>query len=110
MNPFGLAVGLATLVVLGLGFVWVIRAERYLGYLWWPYFLGAGLLLVIASMLIPNDWGAALVGVLGASLVWGSTELKDQAVRAELGWFPFRKEKRRPPFAQVIEKWKPPHL
>ena len=110
MTPFGLLIGLATLLIIGMGFIWVIRGERYLGVLWWPYFMGTGILLVIASLWISSTWGAALLGILGASLVWGSTELKEQAIRAELGWYPFREEKIQPPLAKIIEKWKAPHL
>ena len=110
MNTFGLLLGLVTFFIIGLGFVWVIRGERYLGYLWWPYAMGLGILLTIASLFAASDWGSALLGAVGASLVWGATELKEQAIRAELGWFPFRAEKIRPPFAETIEKWKAPHL
>lgn len=110
MNTFGLSLGLAAFLIIGLGFVWVIRGERYLGYLWWPYIMGLGVALVIGSLFVPSDWGSALLGAVGASLVWGSTELKEQAVRTELGWFPFNGEKIRPPFADVIARWKAPHL
>lgn len=110
MNMFGLLVGVATIFVLGFGFVWVIRGERYLGYLWWPYFMGTGILLVLVSLFLVNNWASALAGVIGSSLIWGSTELKEQAVRAELGWFPFNEQKIQPPFAEVIKKWKAPHL
>jgi len=110
MNPFGLTLGVATLVIIGLGFVWVVRGERYFGYLWWPYVMAAGALIVLGSLFAASDWASALLGALGASLIWGSTELKEQAVRAELGWFPFRAEKIRPPLAGVIAKWRAPHL
>ena len=110
MNFFGLALGLAGLLIIGLGFVWVIRGERYFGYLWWPYILGLGLFLLIGSLWVPSTWGSALVGITGASLVWGSTELKDQAVRTELGWYPFRRKKIQPPLARIIRKWRAPHL
>ncbi len=110
MNTFGLLLGLTTFLIIGLGFVWVIRGERYLGYLWWPYIMGLGITLVLGSLFASSDWSSALLGAFGASLVWGSTELKEQAIRAELGWFPFRKEKIRPPFAEAIKKWKAPHL
>lgn len=110
MNFFGPLLGFVTLFVIGLGFVWVIRGERYFGYLWWPYVIGAGLGLIILALFLSNDWAAALVGVFGASLVWGSTALKVQAVRGELGWYPFREKKIQPPFAGVISRWKAPHL
>ncbi len=110
MNPFGLLLGIATLFIIGLGFVWVIRGERYFGYLWWPYVMGLGILLVIGSLFIASDWASGLMGAFGASLVWGSTELKEQAIRGELGWYPARTEKIRPPFAEIIKKWPAPHL
>jgi len=110
MNWFGPLLGIATLFIIGLGFIWVIRGERYFGYLWWPYAAGAGILLVIGSLVISSNWISALTGILGASLVWGSTELKEQAVRGELGWYPFRAKKIRPPFAEAIKKRQAPHL
>lgn len=110
MNWFGLLLGLATLLIIGLGFVWVIRGERYFGLLWWPYVMALGVALILASLFVPSAWASALLGVAGASLVWGATEFKEQAVRAELGWYPFRAKKFRPPFAGVIEKWRAPHL
>lgn len=110
MNFFGLSLGLVTFFLIGIGFVWVIRGERYFGYLWWPYVLGAGLALIAGSLFVSNDWLSGVLGALGASLVWGSTELKEQAVRAELGWYPFRAEKIRPPGAEIIQKWRAPHL
>lgn len=110
MNTFGLIIGIATLLIIGLGFPLVIRGERYLGYLWWPYMMGLGFLIVFASLFISSDWLSVIVGVLGATFVWGSTELKEQAVRAELGWFPFNSDKIKPPFEEIIRKWKAPHL
>ena len=110
MNPFGLFAGIVVLFIIGLGFVWVIRGERYFGYLWWPYVMGLGGLLVLGSLFVVSDWGAVLLGALGASLVWGSTELKEQAVRSELGWYPFREHKILPPFADAIRKIRAPHL
>lgn len=111
MNFFGLFLGIATLIIIGLGYVWVIRCEYHLGFLWWPYVSALGVLLVIGSLFIPSTWGASLTGILGASLIWGSTELKDQAVRAEIGWYPFNPNpKPEPPLANVIKKWRAPHL
>lgn len=110
MNAFGPLLGLSTLCLIGLGFVWVIRGERYFGYLWWPYLMGAGAACILASLFLSNAWVSALVGAFGASLLWGSTELKTQAVRAELGWYPFQGRKLKPPFAQAIKKWKAPGL
>ena len=110
MNYFGLLTGIATLFIIGLGFPIVIRGERTLGYLWWPFMMGLGVLFVVISTLIQTDWLSAAAGVLGATFVWGSTELKEQAVRAELGWYPFHPNKVKPPFEDAIKKWRAPHL
>ncbi len=110
MNLFGVVLGLVTLLCIGLGFMWVIRVERYLGYLWWPYVLGLGIIMIILSILIKSSIGSAFLGIAGASVVWGANELKEQTVRAELGWYMFNANKRMPPFADVIRKWRIPHI
>lgn len=111
MNLFGVGLGLATLLIIGSGFVWVIRGEYILGYLWWPYFLALGVALIAVSLFVPWTWGSALLGAFGATLVWGATELKDQAVRAELGWYRFNPgPKPPPPFADRIVRWRAPKL
>jgi hypothetical protein len=110
MNTFGVLAGIVTLIIIGLGFPLVIRGERVFGYVCWPYMLGSGALIIGASLFIQNDWLCVIVAVIGTTFVWGSTELKEQAVRAELGWFPFNADKVKVPFAEIIKKWKAPHL
>lgn len=107
---FGLYAAIVTLLIIGLGFPIVIHGERLLGYLWWPYFMAAGLALIGISLFVGDDWVSVVMAVLGATLAWGSTELKEQAVRAELGWYPSNPDKPSPPFMSVIKKWKAPHL
>jgi uncharacterized protein DUF4491 len=110
MNTFGLLAGIATCFVIGLGFPLVIRGERIFGYLWWPYMLGVGIVLIFGSLFIQADWLSVVIGVLGATFAWGATELKEQAVRAKLGWYPLNPNKVKPPFENLIRKWKAPHL
>ena len=110
MNYFGLLTGIATLLIIGLGFPLVIHGERIFGFLWWPYMMTAGVLLILVSLFIGIDWLSVCIGVLGATFVWGSTELKEQAVRAELGWYPFNPNKIKPPLESLIRNWKVPHL
>lgn len=106
----GILIGFLTLLLIGLGFPLVILTERYLGYLWWPYMLGSGLVLVGLSAFAQTDWLSILLGIAGATFVWGATELRNQARRAELGWFPYRQRKLRPPLANLIARWKAPNL
>lgn len=111
MNFSGILLGLATLLIIGAGFVWVIRCEYHLGYLWWPYVMGTGFLAIGSSLFVSSAMGSALMGIFGAALVWGSTELRDQAVRAEIGWFPFNPGKKPdPPLVETIRSWRAPQL
>ncbi|MCX8062424.1 MAG: DUF4491 family protein [Anaerolineales bacterium] len=110
MEEFGILLGLLTLITIGLGFPIVILIERWFGWLWWPYLLGLGTLIVLTSLWVKNVWLSAWFGVLGATLAWGSTELKKQARRAELGWFPNHPQKIDPPFKEIIRRWKAPSI
>lgn len=107
----GLALGFFSLGIIGFGFYWVIRMEYYLGYLWWPYPMLLGILMIIGSLFLPNPGWSALLGITGGSFIWGATELKEQAVRAELGWFRFNPDRKPdPPFVAQIKKIDAPHL
>jgi hypothetical protein len=107
----GIALGLFSFGIIGFGFYWVIRMEYFLGYAWWPYPMALGILMVVGSLFVPDPGWSALLGITGGSFVWGATELKEQAVRAELGWFRFNPNpKPRPPFYKLIKKIPPPHL
>ena len=97
--------------IIGFGFFWVIRMEYFLGYLWWPYPMLLGILMIVGSLFVGNAGYSALLGITGASFIWGATELKEQAVRAELGWLKFNPgRKPDPPFVEAIKKVGAPHL
>ncbi len=107
----GPLLGLASLAVIGLGFFWVVKAEYALGLAWWLWFALAGLLLVGSSLLVGEPLLSALLGMTGASGVWGSTELKAQALRVERGWYPANpRPKPRPPLESLTRKLKAPSL
>ncbi len=94
MNTTGILLGLYMLVVIGLGFVWVIKLEYHIGAHIWKGVLLFGLLVSLASGLLPSFWASALVGILGGSIVWGATELPDQEERVRQGLFPANPRKR----------------
>jgi hypothetical protein len=107
----GIALGLFSLAVIGFGFFWVIRMEYFLGYMWWPYPMALGALMIIGSLFVADPGWSALLGTGGGSFIWGSTELKEQAVRAELGWFKYNPNpKPNPPGLRWIKRIKAPHL
>jgi hypothetical protein len=107
----GIALGFFSFGIIGFGFYWVIRMEYYLGHYWWPYPMALGILMIVGSLFVPDPGWSALLGITGGSFVWGATELKEQAVRAELGWFRFNHgTKPNPPGYSLIKKIPPPHL
>jgi hypothetical protein len=111
MSPVGPLAGLLALILIGLGFLWVIRAEYALGWNWWYVFMGAGLILVLVSILAASAILSCLLGISGASLVWGSTELEAQSKRAQLGWYPTKARARPlPPLWRFFSRILPPHL
>lgn len=88
MNFTGIMVALFTLLAIGLGFLWVIKLEYYVGAHIARAVLAAGFGLVVVSLFLPNFWSSALLGIIGGTVIWGSTELPDQAERVTKGQFP----------------------
>ncbi len=111
MSLFGPLMGLAALALIGVGFFWVIRVEYGLGWRWWYLFMAAGLALVFLSIFANSPILAGLLGIAGASLVWGSTELKAQSERARLGWYRTNPlPKPLPPLWKFFSRLHPPRL
>jgi hypothetical protein len=88
MNVTGILFGAFTFLAIGLGFVWVIKLEFYVGahVAWAVAALGAA--LVLASLFIPGFTPSAILGVIGGTLFWGATELPEQEKRVAKGLFP----------------------
>ena len=81
-----------------------------LWYLWWPYFMGLGILLVIGSIFIPSTWGSAL-WVFSAPPSFG-VRPNSRNRPSGLNWAGISIQNRNlePPFAEIIKKWQAPHL
>ena len=95
MNFTGLIFACITLAAVGLGFLWVIKLEYYVGaHLAWPVGILGGV-VVLASLLVPGFAASAVVGILGGTIVWGATELPDQEKRVKDGIFVANPKKRR---------------
>jgi hypothetical protein len=88
VNPTGLYLGVYMLLVIGIGFVWVIQLEYHAGAGIWKFVLALGLAICLVSLFVPGFTASALVGIFGGSVVWGATELPGQADRVRRGVFP----------------------
>ncbi len=84
----GIIIAIFTFLSIGICHPLVIKAEYYCGTRIWWLFLIAGIGLCIGALLIANIILSSVVGVLGASCLWGIHELFKQKKRVEKGWFP----------------------
>jgi len=84
----GVAVGFASLLIIGALHPVVIKGEYYFGTRPWPAFLIAGAACLIGSLLINEFVISAILGLTGFTLLWTIKELFDQRKRVEKGWFP----------------------
>ena len=88
MNPFGILLGLAMLLIVAAGHVLVIKGEYYFGSRIAALFLLAGLVILVLSLWAQNDFLSAILGLLGFTFLWSIHELKQQEKRVQKGWFP----------------------
>ena len=84
----GLIIAVATFLIIGAFHPIVIKTEYYWGTRPWIIYLIVGQACVIAALFIENAMISAIVGVFGASALWGIGELFEQKKRVERGWFP----------------------
>ncbi len=85
---YGLAIGLATFLVIGLFHPLVIKAEYYLGVRSWWLFLIVGVLGVVMSIVVYSTFWSSILGVFAFSSFWSIKEVFEQRERVRKGWFP----------------------
>ena len=87
LNFEGIAVGAASLLIIGAFHPLVIWCEYHFTQRVWPVFLVAGLLCLCGALFVQGIISIVL-GLLGVACIWSIRELKEQARRVEKGWFP----------------------
>ena len=87
-NLSGLFVGLCTFLIIGLFHPLVIKGEYYFGEKckWW--FMAAGCVFLVMSLLVSDFVSQCLLGVTSFSCFWSILEVKEQVERVRKGWFP----------------------
>ncbi len=88
MNFIGLIIGICSFLVIGFFHPIVIKCEYYFSEKCWPFFLAAGIVCVIISLILQNNVISCIIAVIGFSCFWSIGELKEQKKRVEKGWFP----------------------
>lgn len=94
MNFTGIVIAAATFVTIGLWHPLVIKVEYHWGTRPWVVFLVVGVACIVAALFIENMIVSAVVGVFGASALWGIGELMKQKRRVERGWFPMNPKRK----------------
>ena len=88
MNFIGLVIGIATFLIIGLFHPIVIKVEYYFGAKSWWWFLVAGIVFVVLSIMVKNVIISTILGVVAFSSFWSILELRQQSKRVDKGWFP----------------------
>ncbi len=88
MNFYGIILGIACFISIGVFHPIVIKCEYHFSYRIWPVFLLIGVILLVISLFIGNVIVSAIFGVVGFSCLWSIIELFHQHRRVEKGWFP----------------------
>lgn len=86
----GIIIAIVTFLIIGIFHPIVIKTEYYTGTRLWWIFLLLGLICIVGALFVANVIYSALLGVVGASLLWSIGELFEQKKRVEKGWFPKR--------------------
>lgn len=90
----GVVLAVCTFLIIGLLHPAVIKWEYYLGTkAWWLWLVG-GIVCCVWALFVADIFWSALLGVTGASLLWGIGELFEQVKRVEKGWFPMNPKRR----------------
>ena len=84
----GIIIAMSTFIAIGIWHPIVIKTEYYWGTRPWILYLIVGLACIVGALFIENAILSSIVGVLGASALWGIGELFAQKKRVEKGWFP----------------------
>lgn len=87
-NTEGVIIGIFTFLIIGLYHPLVIKGEYYFGrkVRWW--FLIAGIIFLIASLLSQTTLLSTVFGVASFSSFWSIKEVDEQVERVRKGWFP----------------------
>ena len=88
LNFSGVAIGIATFLIIGLFHPLVIKAEYYIGVKSWCLFLLLGIVTGVASLLVHNLIVSIILGVVAFSSFWSIGEVFEQRKRVQKGWFP----------------------
>lgn len=84
----GIIIAVCTFLTIGIWHPIVIKTEYHFGTRPWIVYLFIGIASLVGALFIENAVLSSVVGVFGASALWGIGELFAQRRRVQKGWFP----------------------
>ncbi|MDE6556941.1 MAG: DUF4491 family protein [Duncaniella sp.] len=99
-NLAGIAIGLATFLIIGLFHPLVIKGEYYYGRSIRIVFGLAGIAFLASAWMIDDIFWSALCGVTSFSCFWSIKEVDEQVERVRKGWFPENPNKKEKKFVK----------
>lgn len=90
----GVIIAICTFLFIGLFHPLVIKVEYYSGTRYWWVFLLLGITSICGAFFVADVFWSAIIGVIGASLLWSIGELFSQKRRVEKGWFPMNPKRK----------------
>lgn len=94
LNYMGIIIAVCTFLIIGMFHPLVIKTEYYTGTKYWWVWLVCGLGSIVSALFVANMFISVLLGVTGASFLWGIGELFAQKKRVEKGWFPMNPKRK----------------
>lgn len=94
MHFTGIIIAISTFLIIGFCHPLVIKQEYYTGTRYWWTWLIIGIVCICAALFVSNVIFSSLLGVTGASFLWGIGELFSQKKRVEKGWFPMNPKRK----------------
>lgn len=88
MNFYGVIIGIAAFLAIGIFHPLVTKGEYYFGKKIWPVFLVVGIISIGIAVFIKSTVISAIVAVIGFSSLWSIHEIIEQEERVRKGWFP----------------------
>ena len=90
----GIIIAVCTFLTIGIWHPIVIKTEYHWGTRPWMVYLIIGLACTLGALFIENTILSSVIGVFGASALWGIGELFSQKKRVQKGWFPMNPKRR----------------
>lgn len=90
----GVIIAICTFLVIGMFHPLVIKVEYHSGTRYWWVFLLLGMASILGAFFVADVFLSAIIGVVGASLLWSIGELFSQKKRVEKGWFPMNPKRK----------------